>query len=243
MPDLTLIMPYYENAGMLTRQYAGWAAWPDNHKDRLEVILVDDGSPTAPAADVPRPPGLPALRIFRVTEDKPWHQHGARNLGAHAAKPGWMLLTDMDHVLEAEIGAKLLSVLPRLDPGTIHTLARIEATTRTPTLDRAGNPKPHPNSFVVTRDLFWRIGGYDERATGIYGTDSMFRRRAFEIGKRGHLAMPLVRYWRDIIPDASTNGLPRKEGRDAALRARIMAEIAAAPGDIRTLAFDWERVL
>lgn len=246
MADLTLIQPFYRNSTMLARQFDGWASWPSKLRRRTEIILVDDGSPE-PAVAVPRPKRLPALRIYRVLEDRPWHQHAARNLGADQAGEGWLLLTDMDHVLTAESAGLLFKAIDKggLDPETIYMLDRVEADTGLPTLNGNGEPKPHPNSFVVTRELYWRIGGYDEDLTGIYGTDSAFRHRAFTIGRKGHLNIPLVRYWRDLIPDASTNGLPRKEGRDPNAVKRILAEKAARgeAGLVKTLAFPWERVL
>lgn len=244
VPDLTLVVPFYLNTEMLRRQYEGWAGWAGKLKRRLDVIIVDDGSPE-PAADVPRPRGLPALRIYRVTEDRPWHQHGARNIGAHEAGEGWLLLTDMDHVLEEGAAAELLNLLPELDEGAIYTLDRIEADTRKPTLDRNGNPKPHPNSFVVTRDTFWKIGGYDEDFCGQYGTDGFFRQRAFSVARRGHIEVPLVRYWRDIVPDASTTTLPRKEGRDPGAKDKILAaKRARGEADVvKVLQFPWERAL
>jgi hypothetical protein len=240
---LTLVMPYYMNAGQLALQYRNWLAWAGKHRNRLKVVIVDDGSPSSPAVNVPRPHGLPEVEIYRVAEDIPWHQHGARNLGAHVAPEGWMLLTDMDHVLTPESAALLFRAIDksRLDEGTVYMLDRIEADTGEPTRGRDGKPKPHPNSFVMTRDMFWQIGGYDERAT-IYGTDKLFRDRAFAVAQRGHLDIPLTRYWRDLVPDASTTTLPRKEGRDAAAKRRIMAEIAASPEARKVLAFEWERV-
>jgi hypothetical protein len=243
--DLTLVMPYYENSGMLALQYERWRKWPKEARERLKVVLVDDGSQNAPAAAVARPRGIPDLEIYRALEDIPWHQHGVRNLGAHVAPEGWLLLTDMDHVLEAEAAAALLDRLPTLNPKAIHTLDRIEADTRTPTLDRNGNPKPHPNSFVLTRELYWRIGGYDEDLTGLYGTDGFFRQRAFTIGRRAHIEIPLVRYWRDIVPDASTTTLPRKEGRDPGHKDRILkAKRDRGEADVvKVLQFEWERVL
>ncbi len=244
--NLTLIMPFYLNATMLELQMAAWAAWPTKMKRRLRIILIDDGSP-APAAGVPRPEGLPDLRIYRVAEDRPWHQHAARNLGAHEAPEGWMLLTDMDHMLTEEAARALFKQIDkgRLDPCTIYMLDRIEADTGEVTRGPTGQPKPHPNSFLVTRETYWRIGGYDEDLTGIYGTDSAFRNRAFTRATRGHLAVPLTRYWRDLVPDASTTTLPRKEGRDPNAVKRVMAEKAARgeAGLIKTLAFPWERVL
>ncbi len=242
---LTIVMPFYLNAGMLSVQFSNWLAWPGKLRNRLRVVIVDDGSPHSPASNVPRPYGLPALEIYRVTEDRPWWQHGARNIGAHVAPEGWMLLTDMDHVLVPESAVALFREMDkgRLDPGTCYMLDRVEADTGAPTLGRDGKPKPHPNSFVVTRETFWRIGGYDERACGMYGTDRFFRERAFARAKRGHLAIPLVRYWRDIVPDASTTTLARKEGREPGHRARIAARIAADPDAILTLDLPWERVL
>lgn len=231
---------------MLRLQYQGWAAWQDKRKRRLKVIIVDDGSPD-PAADVPRPEGLPELEIYRVTEDRPWHQHAARNLGAHVAPEGWMLLTDMDHVLSEE-SARL--ILKRIDKGqlsasAIYMLDRIEADTGEPTTDDKGNLKPHPNSFVVTRETYWRIGGYDEDFCGVYGTDSLFRHRAFSIARRGHLPIPLTRYWRGLVPDASTTTLARKEGREPGIRQKI-EQAKAERGEanvVKVLQFPWERVL
>jgi hypothetical protein len=242
-PNLTLVFPFYMNQGMLALQYEGWAAWPEALRNRLRVVLVDDGSPE-PAVDVPRPDGL-EIAIYRVTEDRPWHQHGARNLGAYVAPEGWMLLTDMDHVLTETAARSLFGLLDKMDQGTVYMLDRVEADTGLPTLDRNGNPKPHPNSFVLTRETYWTIGGYDEDYCGVYGTDRLFRDRAFSRAKRGYLNIPLVRYWRDIVPDASTRTLARKEGREPGAKEKIR-RAKAARGEayvIKTLQFEWERVV
>ena len=242
---LSLVMPFYLNSGMLARQYAEWQRWSEKAKTQIEVVIVDDGSPE-PAADVKRPEGLPELSIYRVTEDRPWHQHAARNLGASVAKAPWLLLTDMDHVLTAKAADALLKRLGKLDAGTAYFLHRIQATTGEPTLNDAGQPKPHPNSFVMTRDLYWRVGGYDEDFCGLYGTDGLFKGRLFEVAERGFLKkVPLVRYWREVIEDSSTTTLPRKEGRTPGQREAVLARKAAEgrTGKITTLAFPWERAV
>lgn len=245
MPDLTLVIPYYRNPGMLSIQLQGWASWADKRKARTRIILVDDGSPE-PAADVLRPNGLPELQIYRVKEDRSWHQHAARNLGAHVADEGWLLLTDMDHVLTDKAARALFKRMDRgeLDENTIYMLDRVEADTGKPTLTERGGRKPHPNSFVLTRALYWRIGGYDEDYCGIYGTDGLFKERAFTIARRGFLPVPLVRYWRDLVPDASTDA-PRKEGRDPQAKNRVARKKAeqGEAGVVKVLQFDWERVL
>lgn len=242
---LSLVLPYYMNASMLELQYRTWAAWGERAKAQFEIVIVDDGSPQ-PAADVPRPDGLPALSIYRVTEDRPWHQHAARNLGAHVAKGPWLLLTDMDHVLKPDAADALLKRLGRLDNRTAYFLDRIEADTGLRTRNDDGALKPHPNSFVMTRELYWQCGGYDEDFCGIYGTDGLFKDRLFGIAERGFLKhVSLVRYWRDLIADASTTTLPRKEGRKPGEKAAVMAAKAARgeADKITTLNFPWERVL
>lgn len=242
---LSLVFPYYLNSGMLALQYAEMTRWSDKAKAQIEVVIVDDGSPE-PAIDVERPDGLPALRIYRVLEDKPWHQHGCRNIGAHEAEGPWLLLTDVDHVLTAEAADALLKRIDKLDPGTAYFLHRIEADTGLPTVNAKGQRKPHPNSFVMTRDLYWEVGGYDEDYCGLYGTDGLFKTRLFATAKEGFLKkVPLVRYWRDIVPDANTATLPRKEGRKPGEREAVTARKAAEGrlGQIITLSQEYERVI
>lgn len=242
---LTIVLPYYLNPSMLALQYRNWLSWPGKHRNRLRVIIVDDGSPESPAANVPRPYGLPEVQIYRVAEDRPWWQNGAKNIGAHVAGEGWMLLTDMDHVLTADAAAALFRAMDKgnLDEGTAYMLDRVEADTGLPTLGRDGQPKPHPNSFIMTREMYWRAGGYDERTAGHYGTDRIFREHLYSIAQRCHLTIPLTRYWRDLVPDASTTSLPRKEGRDPMARKRMMDAIAKAPDDRLCLSQKWERVV
>src|SRR3546814_20901237 len=96
-------------------------------------------------------------------------------------------------------------------------------------------------SFVMTRDMYWRLGGYDEWFTGIYGTDSMWRARLYGVAKQGFLKhVALTRYWRDLVPDASTATLPRQEGgvpreeEDNTLAEKRMEEERGGAGGVRT---------
>jgi len=242
---ITLIMPFYRNCEMLKIHYRNWASWPENLKEKYNIIIVDDGSPE-PAVDVPRLYDLPSLSIYRVLEDRLWHQHAARNLGAHVANDGWLLLTDMDHLLTEENAYALSKRVRVLNENIFYMLNRVEVTTGKQTTTVDGNPKPHPNSFVMTRDLYWKIGGYDEDFCGIYGTDGLFKARAMKVASKGFLnKVSLIRYWRDIVPDASTVGIPRKEGREVGARERIFAEKAMCgdPNSVKVLQFPWEQVL
>lgn len=243
---LSLCLPYYRNSGMLAEQYRVWAGYPDDMKTQIEIVLVDDGSPE-PALDVPRPTGLPPLRIFRVLEDRPWHQHGARNLAAREAVGPWLLLTDMDHVLPAE---SLRRLLGRLSDDRVHTFHRLDAPHLTPKVDAYGAPHPHPNTFALRQARYWDLGGYDEDCVG-YGTDGFFRQRLFaSAGAVHHADIPVIRYPREVVPDASTRapeGVSPKAFRDAARRThrnRTVVNDKLVSGERPTvLAFPWERVL
>lgn len=256
---LSIVLPYYRNPRMLARQYLTWALeWPAWLKELIEVVIVDDGSPE-PALEVPRlyNGATPPLSIFRVLEDRPWHQHGARNLGAHVAQAPWLLLTDMDHVIPRDTLGELLRLTHAESGDRFYTFARRDApvgepwksdhwSTMAKTLNRDGELKPHVNSFAMPRDLYWRVGGYDEDLCGIYGTDRHFRDRLAGSAPGCHLPhAPLIRVDREVIPDASTRDVERK-APDRGARKRAVLEKKAAEGragQVTTLAFAWERVL
>lgn len=221
MKKLALVMPYYDNPGMLAFHYKTWCSYPQEMRDRLEVVIVDDGSPGIAAGEVERPEGLPNLKIYRVTVDLPWHQHAARNIGAFRAKSPWLLLTDMDHLVPEATLQTLLDL--EADPDVVYTFPRVDPKLQPKIHPVSGCPHPHPNTFLMTKELFWKIGGYDEDFCGIYGTDAYFRKRMEAACRKIHLQVPLILYSRDDMPDASTRSLPRKEGRPPGVKKMVMA--------------------
>lgn len=248
MRSITLVYAYYDNPGMLARQYREWATYPAWERSRVRVVVVDDASPLWPAFDVPRLGMLPNLQILRVLKDVPWHQDGARNLGAHVAEDGWLFLSDIDHVLPL---ASLQAMFRKVgDTKAFYTFDRLTASPDCdewlPMLDGNGNPKPHPNSYAMTRELYWKAGGYDEDFCGVYGTDGAFRKQLLQVGYHRHLAgVPIVRYPREVIPDASTTTIDRKlyGGDHAKAEARRRKKAAGRTGQITTLDFEWEQQL
>jgi hypothetical protein len=244
---LSYCIPYYKNPLMLAEQYRAWSAYPEDLKAEIEIVLVDDGSP-APAMSVPRPDGLPPLRIYRVLTDIPWHQHGARNLAAHEADGPWLFLTDMDHVLPAESLRTLLAVLQVSPANAVYTLGRRDAPDLKVTRDQHGRVKPHVNTFAIARAWFWAIGGYDEDCVG-YGTDGYFRKRLYA-GRtiRRHLTdLYVVRYPREVVPDASSfcAGMDPRAFRNRGRRVQETVQRLARKGKAgpRVLDFPWERAL
>lgn len=258
MRPISIVFPFYRNQGMLARQYRVMAEeWRDDQKAALEVIIVDDGS-LEPALDVPRPSGLPALRLYRITENRPWHQHGARNLGAAEASHHWLAMLDIDHVIPPSTLDAILQFEPPKRDFAL-TFSRRDAPVDSdwladdvfmmkPTIRVDGTAKPHVNSFVLKRDLYWQVGGYDEDLCGIYGTDKHFLRRLYEKAAQFMIDAPLIRVDRAAIADASTRDQPRKEGRrpgekKAAIAARLAAKKAEGRIAPKILDFPWERQL
>lgn len=232
----TLILPYYENAGMLVEQFNRLSGLPPEIRDALHLIVVDDGSPTSPAEAVANPfaDKVASFQLFRIEVDVRWNWLAARNIGVHHAPTEWVLLTDIDHVVPERTARRIQEV--KLDPARVYRFSRIDAPALTPY-------KPHPNSWLMTRQRFDKIGGYDERFSGFYGTDGEFRDRV--VANSREVVMlddPLVRYPREVIPDASTTQYGRKEPIDHDGVTRIRAQIARDGGPTLRLSFPYHRI-
>lgn len=208
---LTLVTPYYENPKFFRTQLEHWSLLPVDVRDRLTVIVVDDGSPTQPAEAVYERFALRsfALRLFRIDVDVRWNWLAARNIGFHYAADAWVLVTDIDHVVPVETFRSIL--FSAHDRQVVYAFQRREHTGAWIT--------PHSASFLMTRSLFWTIGGYDETLSGHYGTDGEFRRRIVQYAPIHLLSDPLVRH--EYVEDSSTTHYRRKQPEDAAVRQLI----------------------
>jgi hypothetical protein len=218
-PEITIVFAYYDNPSMLEFQWQQIARYPKALRDRIEVIVVDDASPITPAASVVRPKSLPEHRIYRIAKDIPWNQDAARNIGAYEATSTWLLLTDIDHVVPEETLKGLFDL--DKDPTVLYTLGRTKFFSD-------DVREPHPNSYVMTRDMYWAIGGHDEDSAGIYGKDYLFRKRALKKTREVHLPdLRLARVGTSNIPDAGTRTIPRRNTRLATLRGYVMQGLKA----------------
>lgn len=238
-----IVMPYYENPKMLRLQMHEWRHYRESEKAALSAVIVDDGSPRNPALDVAKEyastVGFP-IRVFRIHENKPWNQDGARNLGMQAAvgMSGWVLLTDMDHmVARHEVGPMLNFVSHSAVKGEYYLPRRV---------DFDGKPNhPHANSYIFNVDDFWRMGGYDEDFAGCYGSDGNFRKCARSVLKEKITpAFELTRWTTVAMSDANTQDWGRKESpyhrsQFPHLEAKSRGPAYKAVAPIR---FTWEQV-
>lgn len=236
-PEITIVFAYYDNPSMLEFQWQQIAGYSKAVRDRIEVIVVDDASPITPAASVARTQSLPQHRIYRIAKDIPWNQDAARNIGAHEASSPWLLLTDIDHVVPEETLRGLLDL--EKDPAVFYTLGRTKFFSD-------DVREPHPNSYVMTRDMYWKIGGHDEDYAGIYGKDYLFRKRALKKTREVHLShLRLARVGTSNIPDAGTMTITRRNTRLATLRGYVMQGLKALRlmRGVQTLKAEYARVV
>ncbi|HMO74079.1 MAG TPA: glycosyltransferase family A protein [Sphingopyxis sp.] len=232
MRAVSIINAYYRNPEMLRRQFENLATMPDKIRRNVEYLVCDDCSPEmieAPEAN----PGFD-YKLFRITRKTPWNWMAARNVCAAHAKTDWLLFTDMDHLVPEETLRQVLkSTLSEWD---VYRFSRVDAPDMTPY-------KPHPNSWLVSRRLFDRFVGFDERWAGCYGSDYDVRDRLTALANRVvTLKSPLVRIPREIVADASTTDFGRKASEFSVAKAERQETIRHEGGPPLTMSYPFERV-
>lgn len=241
MTPLTLIVPFYRNVGMLERQCEEWAKYPAD----IRVICVDDGSPE-PARPIIEAAGA-KCQLYRILIDKPWNREGARNLGSTVADTEWIMHVDIDHILPAESAQRLVDFVPSYRSWYRFHRYRVGKADETRNKDpiprnvEFGKVKPHVDSFVCRKDMYWEAGGYDEDFVGCLGGSRPFLETMKRVGNLELLPenIPLHVYTRSVIKDASDWAC----SRDGSEFARRLAAKTKAK-DLRPrnhLRFEWER--
>lgn len=259
--QVTIIFPYYENPGQLLKQYEALAALPADLRAAIHLIVCDDGSPKDAAAPpverlvseeesaaasilkdesteqfhARRRLGLASFQLFRVDVDIRWNWITCRNIGVHHAKTAWVLMTDIDHMIPAETARRITGGKLRED--NVYRFERVDAPDLTPY-------KPHPNTWMMTRAMFDKIGGYDERFSGFYGTDGEFRDRV-RANAAAVVMLPevLIRVPREVQADASTTQYERKQPEDREGVTAARRRIATEGGRPHRLTFPYHQVV
>lgn len=232
---------------MLRMHLQHWEAYDASVRDRMGLLIVDDGSPE-PAEPVVREalhrdPSL-TVQLLRIEEDVPWNRNGARNLGAHVADTLWLLHTDIDHLLTSAQAAALATCT--LNPALWYRfrrfrVGRADETRRKDAIPDAveyGEVEPHGDSYLCTRARYWSCGGYDEDYSGHLGGGTPFLSLMSRKGPAVLLDVALQVYTRHAVSDASVSTL----SRDASHYAKLKAQKKGAPGK-NPLRFKWARIL
>ena len=221
MSRLTIITHVYNAQGPVDHQLALWKQYDPALLAQLDFLVIDDHSDTPLQIDK----GPLNLRLVRVDDDIDWNMPGCRNLAATLAATEWLLYFDVDNVASQASIAKLVGALVTLDPLRLHVFRRIEGGV---------DVEPHINSFLITRQGFWRAGGYDEDFSGHYGFEDVL----FRMMWRKHVGTEVL--LTDIAFEQiafRTTGLDRDTTRNQALaQARAAAGMPKPRGMLR---FGW----
>jgi glycosyltransferase involved in cell wall biosynthesis len=109
----------------------------------------------------------PAARVVSVPGKREFNFSQARNAGAQAAEAPWLCFVDVDILLHADFSAR---IVPDLRPG--HAYQAVASPARGMTC----------GPFLILRDDFSRLGGYDEAIKGWGYEDNDIQSRIADLG-------------------------------------------------------------
>ena len=205
--------------------------------DRIQFVVVDDCSPLrfeVPDLDL-------NLTWLRITDDIPWNQGGARNLGVVHAASDKVLLTDIDHEFPE---ATLAEMVRMRECG--RDFFKIYRTDPVTGKQRHG----HSNTFLLSRARFLRLYGYDEEFCGHYGAEDyrFVKFQKYHGSRQRYLSkkfrcIPRI----DVNRDEAYHGLERDLSHNTPVDARKEFEMKQYGGDAghsrMFLRFRWEVIL
>jgi glycosyltransferase involved in cell wall biosynthesis len=237
-------MAVYGQPLMLEKWWETLRQYDDAVLDRLELVVVDDHGD--PQAAIPQDiQGSLKCQLLRVTDNIPWNQMGARNLGVQQASAPWVLMMDPDMVVEPPVAKRVLERLSKLAPGM---LVKLLLRYTNDVLDSSS-----PNVYLIRKADFDRVGGYDEDYAGHKGwSDVQFLHTLS--GFKMKFVRPenlWVRYYRPRdVADATVNSLDRSVKHNRGLHVMKMGLVHkvgwakwAAANRSKNIRFQWERVL
>lgn len=195
--NLSIIIAVLNSQEIMRRQILNWKKcdFPDN----VEIIIMDDGSVPPLAFD---DCGLKNFKVIPTNDFRPWTVGIARNLGAKLCDGDYIFMTDIDYIITKQAVELALTC----------TEDRMACKRKLGILDEDGNLSqeydtllkwgvseerlsqkgtylpPHPNSFIMKKDTYWMLGGYDEvRIARGYPTneDNDFKRKWARVRNAG----------------------------------------------------------
>jgi hypothetical protein len=238
---------------MLEKQLETWASYSPAARKVLRLIIVDDCSPEPAESIVSvwNAQGRLPIELYRVLEDIPWNRAMARNLGSHVALTPYLLHLDTDHILPPESAEALVRWIDKVDSQRWYKFRRFRVGKADDTRNKDliprgvefGEIKPHVDSYLCSKALYWQVGGYDEDYAGCLGGGGAFLRQ-LKVAGAETMAPPdicLHVYTRDKVPDSSISTLDRNTEEYG--RRRRVKERAGNVKAKKPLRCPWERVI
>jgi hypothetical protein len=240
MRELTIGFSTYGQPRMLAFWFERFAAQPQEWRDRVEVVVVDDAG--KPPAEVPK---LEGIRLARVKKDIAWNQPGARNLVAHLASTRALMLIDPDMTLGDGMLQKLVEESRHLRPGLMFRPALRHVSTEA--FDHTS-----PNVHLILLEDFKKLRGYDEDYCGNKGWSDVQLLRVIQSAMVNRSRDDLW-FWfhhgNKKVPDAQVTTLDRNTKRNKALHIGKMTKLKKLGWRVfvekvigKPLRFEWEIV-
>mgnify|MGYP002861221974 CR=1 FL=1 len=130
-----------------------------------ELIIVDDGSDVYPITDIVQP--TDKIKLYRVTKDYGFNSHGCRNLIMSKTANNWTILLDSDRNFISPEEAIFNIKRKQLTKNTRYQfIAHV--------LAKGNNMHNSVNDYMIHRDHFFSVGGYDEELIGVRDGDRDF---------------------------------------------------------------------
>lgn len=202
MIRLSIIIPFL-NSWEIVRRQVLWFRKLDL-PDEVETIFLDDGSD--PPIEIPDPPRN--FRLIATNEKRPWTSSLARNTAAKLAKGAYFLMTDGDYIVtqdavehglhftgDREGFIRRFGILDENGDLKFDKPTMLQYGVNEAYFDRRnGRISPHPNNFIIRREVFDMIGGYDEdrilNRSYPQGEDRKFKRDLIALAEQGKIQLP-----------------------------------------------------
>ena len=161
---VTLAMAVYGQPKMLEVWFDTLRSYPTVLLNQMELVIVDDHG--NPAAEIPQDiQDLLPCKVFRVIDNIPWNQPGARNLALANMDTRLVLFVDPDMVFPAGMmNLMLLAGLGLKGGEVIRFMLKHRSGASKGKLDPSS-----PNTWFLHVEDFLRVGAYDEDFSGNKG--------------------------------------------------------------------------
>lgn len=250
----TLGVLYYCEPNALKFHINSWLSWPSTLRSVISFVILDDGSPypACSAAEVIESMNIKKsdirfdLQVHRINEDISWNIGGARNLLMTIAPTEYVIFLDTDTFVSDTL-ASSLALLVSDHCGDMYWMMLLFP--RVWAHDTTKKITPHPAVTLVSKTLYWRIGGCDEDFVGHYGnTDPHFKWRAVHTrgariasGSMPTKLPPMFLYDSDlkIMETVERPKLDKDIGHNEVLMSKKRSE--SIPWSHDYLRFTWER--
>ena len=196
---LSIVVPVLNSHEIVKRQILHFKKM--GMPEGVEIIYMDDGS-DPPLSFLDH--GLGNFHIVPTNDYREWTWAIARNSGAKIAKGDYLLMTDLDYIIPLKAIEEAIvfngdymgfrrefGILNENGDFTQDLSALIEYGLLPSRAETRGvNLPPHPNNFVIRKDLFFEMGSYREDRVGReypQGEDNLFKKQRKRFGEMGKL--------------------------------------------------------